>query len=53
MADEKTFDFLNKNEREPKPRKTGITEIRGPYYAVMGKRYLLVLWKRWANMWIH
>lgn len=41
MADEKTFDFLNKNEREPKPRKTGITEIRGPYYAVMGKRYLL------------
>lgn len=40
MADEKTFDFLNKNEREPKPRKTGITEIRGPYYAVMGKRYL-------------
>jgi len=40
MADEKTFDFLNKNEREPKPRTTGITEIRGPYYAVMGKRYL-------------
>lgn len=41
MAEEKTFDFLNKNERESKPRKTGITEIRGPYYAVMGKRYLL------------
>jgi phosphosulfolactate synthase (CoM biosynthesis protein A) len=40
MADEKTFDFLNKNERESKPRKTGITEIRGPYYDVMGKRYL-------------
>lgn len=40
MADENNFDFLNKNEREPKPRKTGITEIRGPYYAVMGKRYL-------------
>ena len=40
MTQEKTFDFLNKNEREPKPRKTGITEIRGPYYSVMGKRYL-------------
>ncbi len=40
MPKEKTFDFLNKNEREPKPRTTGITEIRGPYYAVMGKRYL-------------
>ena len=40
MADEKTFDFLNKNERESKPRKTGVTEIRGPYSSVMGKRYL-------------
>jgi len=40
MVQEKTFDFLNKNEREEKPRKTGVTEIRGPYYAVMGKRYL-------------
>jgi len=40
MTQEKNFDFLNMNEREPKPRKTGVTEIRGPYYAVMGKRYL-------------
>jgi len=40
MAQEKNFDFLNMNEREPKPRKIGITEIRGPYYSVMGKRYL-------------
>lgn len=40
MPKEKTFNFLNKNERESKPRKTGVTEIRGPYYAVMGKRYL-------------
>jgi len=28
------------NERPPKPRTRGITEIRGPYYTVMGKRYL-------------
>ncbi|MGK7368978.1 MAG: phosphosulfolactate synthase [Candidatus Halalkalibacterium sp. M3_1C_030] len=40
MDEEKNFDFLNKNEREPKPRTKGVTEIRGPYYDVMGKRYL-------------
>ncbi|NIV04137.1 MAG: phosphosulfolactate synthase [Calditrichae bacterium] len=34
------FDFLNKNQRQTKPRTQGITEIRGPYYSVMGKRYL-------------
>jgi phosphosulfolactate synthase (CoM biosynthesis protein A) len=28
------------NEREGKPRRRGVTEIRGPYYSVMGKRYL-------------
>lgn len=32
--------FLKTNDREEKPRQTGITEIRGPYYSVMGKRYL-------------
>jgi phosphosulfolactate synthase (CoM biosynthesis protein A) len=34
------FDFIRKNQRVGKPRKTGITEIRGPYYTVMGKNYL-------------
>lgn len=28
------------NRRPGKPRKRGVTEIRGPYYTVMGKRYL-------------
>jgi len=28
------------NERQGKPRTRGLTEIRGPYYTVMGKRYL-------------
>lgn len=32
--------FLKVNYREEKPRQVGITEIRGPYYSVMGKRYL-------------
>ena len=37
---EHLFDFLNKNERQKKPRSKGISEIRGPYYSVMGKNYL-------------
>src|SRR5512143_726918 len=39
-ASDRSFDFLRINEREGKPRKAGITEIRGPYYAPVGKRYL-------------
>ncbi|PYK11143.1 MAG: phosphosulfolactate synthase, partial [Verrucomicrobia bacterium] len=34
------FNFLQVNEREGKPRKRGLTEIRGPYYSVIGRRYL-------------
>jgi len=37
---ENLFDFLNKNERPIRPRTKGLTEIRGPYYSVMGKNYL-------------
>lgn len=37
---ENGFGFIRNNPRPPKPRKTGVTEIRGPYYSVMGKRYL-------------
>jgi phosphosulfolactate synthase (CoM biosynthesis protein A) len=37
---ERAFSLLRINPRQAKPRKTGITEIRGPYYSVMGKRYL-------------
>src|SRR5579862_9046392 len=42
MADENqpAFSFLRRNHRPSKPRRTGITEIRGPYYTPMGKRYL-------------
>jgi phosphosulfolactate synthase (CoM biosynthesis protein A) len=36
----RSFPFLQLNEREQKPRKHGLTEIRGPYYAVVGGRYL-------------
>lgn len=40
MLDERAFAFLRVNEREVKPRSRGVTEIRGPYYTPMGKRYL-------------
>ena len=38
--EEKAFAFLRTNERGAKPRARGITEIRGPYYSPMGRRYL-------------
>ncbi|KAL1958017.1 hypothetical protein VTO42DRAFT_5229 [Malbranchea cinnamomea] len=34
------FGFTRSNPTRKKPRSLGVTEIRGPYYAVMGKRYL-------------
>ena len=37
---ERGFRYLRVNDRPPKPRQRGITEIRGPYYSVMGTRYL-------------
>jgi phosphosulfolactate synthase (CoM biosynthesis protein A) len=40
VSDDRAFAFLKSNERQMKPRSCGITEIRGPYYAPMGKRNL-------------
>ena len=40
MMSDRAFPFIRMNEREGKPRTRGITEIRGPYYTPMGKRYL-------------
>ena len=39
MAD-RAFSFLKTNQRQAKPRSLGLTEIRGPYYTPIGKRYL-------------
>ena len=36
----RAFPFIKMNDRPGKPRTKGVTEIRGPYYTVMGKRYL-------------
>jgi len=40
LSSNRAFPFIRMNERQGKPRTRGITEIRGPYYTVMGKRYL-------------
>ncbi|RYC65435.1 hypothetical protein CHU98_g772 [Xylaria longipes] len=37
---EKGFGFVRHNPVSPKPRDKAVTEIRGPYYSVMGTRYL-------------
>ncbi|TAM78959.1 MAG: phosphosulfolactate synthase [Acidobacteria bacterium] len=37
---DRAFPFLRLNDRPTKPRRRGITEIRGPYYTPMGSRYL-------------
>ncbi len=39
-ASDRAFAFLKVNQRPEKPRSRGLTEIRGPYYTPMGKRYL-------------
>ncbi|MFZ5468010.1 MAG: phosphosulfolactate synthase [Myxococcota bacterium] len=38
--DDRAFSFLRMNQRPPKPRARGVTEIRGPYYTPVGRRYL-------------
>jgi phosphosulfolactate synthase (CoM biosynthesis protein A) len=37
---DRAFSFLRLNARERKPRTRGLTEVRGPHYTPMGKRYL-------------
>ncbi|KAI0440919.1 putative sulfonate biosynthesis enzyme [Xylaria telfairii] len=37
---ERGFGFVRHNPVSPKPRNKAVTEIRGPYYSVMGTRYL-------------
>jgi phosphosulfolactate synthase (CoM biosynthesis protein A) len=39
-ASERAFSFLEINARDEKPRRVGLTEIRGPYYTPVGNTYL-------------
>ncbi|KAI0093274.1 hypothetical protein BDY19DRAFT_418709 [Irpex rosettiformis] len=43
------FSFLPANSLSPKPRKTGLTEIRGPYYAPVTQTYLDELLSDWGE----
>src|SRR5436309_4951622 len=38
--DDRPFGFLRVNRRQAKPRRRGLTEIRGPYYTPLGPHYL-------------
>jgi phosphosulfolactate synthase (CoM biosynthesis protein A) len=37
---ERAFSFIDLNVRDEKLRRTGVTDIRGPYYTPMGRNYL-------------
>jgi hypothetical protein len=39
-TDRRSFAFSKTNQHERKPRRHGITEIRGPYYTAIDKHYL-------------
>ncbi|KAF7767859.1 hypothetical protein Agabi119p4_7102 [Agaricus bisporus var. burnettii] len=43
------FTFLPTNTLPQKPRKSGLTEIRGPYYAPVTQTYLTELLKDWGE----
>lgn len=43
------FAFLPSNSLPSKPRKTGLTEIRGPYYTPVTQTYLDELLKDWGE----
>lgn len=50
-SSERSFPFLRMNEAEDKPRQRGWTEIRGPYYSVVGRRVISKTFsKRWATI---
>ncbi|MFL6523045.1 MAG: phosphosulfolactate synthase [Nitrososphaera sp.] len=45
----KAFDFVKISEVPPKPRKTGVIEIRGPYYAPTTIGYVKDLLEMWGD----
>jgi phosphosulfolactate synthase (CoM biosynthesis protein A) len=42
---ETTFSFIPRASRSAKPRNSGLTEIRGPYYSAYGQRHLADLFE--------
>ncbi|MGI0090562.1 MAG: phosphosulfolactate synthase [Nitrososphaerales archaeon] len=48
-AGSKTFDFVHIPELPPKPRETGVIEIRGPYYSSVTRAQLRGLLEDWGE----
>jgi phosphosulfolactate synthase (CoM biosynthesis protein A) len=40
LENDNPFAFLQRRGRDSKPRESGLTEVRGPYYSVTGPRYV-------------
>ena len=49
MSETKAFDFVHIQEPPRKPRKSGIIEIRGPYYTPISYAYLKGLLEDWGE----
>lgn len=49
LREPRAFEFVNVPEIPPKPRETGIVEIRGPYYTSVSLGYLKDLLEDWAD----
>src|ERR1700751_6155166 len=45
---QRTFNFVDLNHLPPKPRKTGLIEIRGPYYEAFTTEQLKDLLSTWG-----
>ena len=45
----KAFDFVEISDVPPKPRKTGVIEIRGPYYTPTTIGYVKDLLEMWGD----
>ncbi len=49
MQEEKAFSFMKLPKLQPKPRKRGMVEIRGPYYSSITLDYLKGLLHDWSD----
>jgi hypothetical protein len=45
---ERAFAFIRMNQRQSKPRKLGVTEIRGPYYTPWVSAISKTSWRLWG-----
>ena len=51
MIQDRAFSFMPLNFTQDKPKTKGLTEIRGPYYSVMGPSYLSDILETMVTSW--